>query len=236
MLAQPALADTSSPTGTGDAARNDGLDMTEAIRDSIVDSGAKNVILLIGDGMGDSEITVARNYEKGAGGEFEGLDALPLTGQYTTYSVNTDGSIQYVTDSAASGTGWSTGTKTYNGAIGVDVNGDAVNSLLEYAKANGKKTGNVSTAEIEDATPAAEIAHVTNRKCYGPEATSDVSDKRPRKWRGGFDRGATAGRARRRDTGGRGGDVRGDSHGRRVRGDDPVGAGRGARLPDGDHR
>ncbi|MDI9793215.1 alkaline phosphatase, partial [Pseudomonas aeruginosa] len=45
-------------------------------------------------------------------------------------------------------------------------------NLLELAKLNGKATGNVSTAELQDATPAALLAHVTARKCYGPEATS----------------------------------------------------------------
>jgi alkaline phosphatase len=54
------------------------------IRNAISSSGARNVILLIGDGMGDSEITIARNYQKGAGGFFGGIDALPLTGSYTT--------------------------------------------------------------------------------------------------------------------------------------------------------
>ena len=53
-------------TANGGARRLDG-DQSEAIREAIGASGAKNVILLIGDGMGDSEITVARNYEKGAG-------------------------------------------------------------------------------------------------------------------------------------------------------------------------
>ena len=79
---------------------------------------AKNVILLIGDGMGDSEITAARNFAHGAGGAFKGLDALPITGQYTHYSLNKDTKKPvYVTDSAASATAWSIGTKTYNGAI-----------------------------------------------------------------------------------------------------------------------
>ena len=88
---------------------------------------ARNVILLIGDGMGDSEITAARNFAKGAGGMFEGLDSLPFTGQYTHYSLNKETKKpDYVTDSAASATAWSSGVKSYNGAIGVDVNGYVV--------------------------------------------------------------------------------------------------------------
>ncbi|PLK81094.1 alkaline phosphatase, partial [Klebsiella pneumoniae] len=135
---------------------------------------AKNVILLIGDGMGDSEITAARNYAEGAGGFFKGIDALPLTGQYTHYSLDKKtGKPDYVTDSAASATAWTTGVKTYNGALGVDIHENAHQTILELAKAAGLATGNVSTAELQDATPAALVAHVTSRKCYGPTVTSE---------------------------------------------------------------
>lgn len=155
-------------TEPGGARRLSG-DQTAALKASLSDKTVKNVILLIGDGMGDSEITSARNYAEGAGGYFKGIDALPLTGQYTHYSL--DKKTQkpsYVTDSAASATAWTTGVKSYNGAIGVDVNGKDHQTILEIAKAAGKATGNVSTAELQDATPAAQIAHVTSRKCYGP--------------------------------------------------------------------
>lgn len=149
-------------------------DQTAALKASLSDKTVKNVILLIGDGMGDSEITSARNYAEGAGGYFKGIDALPLTGQYTHYSLDKQThKPDYVTDSAASATAWSSGVKTYNGALGVDVNGKDQPTLLEIAKAAGKATGNVSTAELQDATPAAQIAHVTSRKCYGPEETSE---------------------------------------------------------------
>ncbi|WBL72039.1 alkaline phosphatase [Serratia liquefaciens] len=149
-------------------------DQTAALKASLSDKTVKNVILLIGDGMGDSEITSARNYAEGAGGYFKGIDALPLTGQYTHYSLDKKThKPDYVTDSAASATAWSSGVKTYNGALGVDVNGKDQPTLLEIAKAAGKATGNVSTAELQDATPAAQISHVTSRKCYGPEETSE---------------------------------------------------------------
>jgi len=149
-------------------------DRTEALRASLSNKTAKNIILLIGDGMGDSEITAARNYAEGAGGFFRGIDALPLTGQYTHYSLDKKThKPDYVTDSAASATAWSTGVKTYNGALGVDVNGKDHVTILELAKAAGKATGNVSTAEIQDATPAALASHVTSRKCYGPTVTSE---------------------------------------------------------------
>ncbi|MDI9899520.1 alkaline phosphatase [Rhodococcus sp. IEGM 1409] len=164
-------ASTGELSSNGGARRIDG-DQSAAVRDAVNASGAKNVILLIGDGMGDSEITAARNYAEGAAGSFPGLDALPITGQYTHYALTKDGKPDYVTDSAASGSAWSTGTKTYNGAISVDIKGQAQSTVLEIAKANGKATGNVSTAEVQDATPAVQVAHVSGRKCYGPEATS----------------------------------------------------------------
>ena len=133
----------------GGAERHQG-DQTRTVQQAIQRAGAKNVILLIGDGMGDSEITIARNYQYGAAGRLPGLDALPLTGSYTTYSVVKDGADKgkpdYVTDSAASGSAWATGTKTYDGAISVDVDGKPQQTLLELAKANGLRTGDVSTA------------------------------------------------------------------------------------------
>ena len=160
-------------TTPGGARRLTG-DQTEALRASLINKPAKNVILLIGDGMGDSEITAARNYAEGAGGFFKGIDALPLTGQYTHYSLDKKtGKPDYVTDSAASATAWTTGVKTYNGALGVDIHENAHQTILELAKAAGLATGNVSTAELQDATPAALVAHVTSRKCYGPTVTSE---------------------------------------------------------------
>src|SRR5262249_29255665 len=61
-------------------------DRTQDVRQAIEGGRAKNVIMFLGDGMGDSEITIARNYAKGAAGRLS-LDTLPLTGAYTTYAV-----------------------------------------------------------------------------------------------------------------------------------------------------
>ncbi|MGV0436810.1 alkaline phosphatase [Corynebacterium mastitidis] len=176
-IAPVADAEAAPRAAAGDVAQHGGArriagDQAQGLQEAINKTGAKNVILLIGDGMGDSEITAARNYAEGAGGAFKGLDALPVSGQYTHYSVDKEGKPDYVTDSAASGSAWATGTKTYNGAISVDIHGKDQESLLERAKKAGLATGNVSTAEIQDATPAVQAAHVTERKCYGPEATS----------------------------------------------------------------
>jgi alkaline phosphatase len=148
-------------------------DQSRLIKESITSSKARNVILVIGDGMGDSEITVARNYLEGAGGAFKGIDALPLTGQMTHYSVNRDtGTPDYTPDSAATGTAWATGVKTYDNAISVDRKGKPYATLLELAKKSGLATGDITTSEIQDATPAVQVSHISARSCYGPVATT----------------------------------------------------------------
>jgi alkaline phosphatase len=126
--------------------------------------------MFLGDGMGDSEITIARNYQVGAAGRLS-MDGLPLTGEYTTYAVKagTTNVPDYVTDSAASGTGWATGVKTYNNAISVDpVNKQPLRTVLENAQKAGYTTGNVTTAELTDATPAVLDSHISLRGCQGP--------------------------------------------------------------------
>ena len=154
-------------------ARREKTDQTELIKASLAANKIKNVILIIGDGMGDSEITVARNYLKGAGGFFAGLDALPLTGQMTHYSVNKDtGKPDYTPDSAATGSAWATGNKTYDNAISVDRHGTPKQTLLEWAKRSGRATGDITTSEIQDATPAVQVSHISQRSCYGPVATA----------------------------------------------------------------
>ena len=86
---------------------------------------AKNIILFIGDGMGDSEITAARNYQVGASGRLA-LDTLPFTGSVTTYSLQESDPSKpdYVTDSAAGGTAWATGQKTSNRRISTSAKTD----------------------------------------------------------------------------------------------------------------
>jgi hypothetical protein len=146
----------------------DHYDRSRDIRDALDSCRAKNVFLFIGDGMGDSEITIARNYRAGAVGRLR-MDSLPFTGAYTTYALQeaSPSLVDYVTDSAASGTGWATGRKTSNGRIStVAGTGNSITRLttiLELAQRAGFKTGNVSTAELTDATPAVLNAHVNDR-------------------------------------------------------------------------
>lgn len=134
-------------------------------------SGAKNVILLIGDGMGDSELTSARYYEYGAAGRLN-MDAMPERSAVTTYSVNeSDGQPDYVPDSASTATAWSTGSKTSDGRIGTSLTDVDLTNTMELAKRAGLRIGNVSTARITDATPAGAMAHVSKRGCEGPTQT-----------------------------------------------------------------
>jgi len=176
VVPSAAIAAIGDPGG----ARRHAGDTTKAVKAQIKGGSAKNVILLIGDGMGDSEITIARNYAFGAAGTLPGIDAMPLTGQYTTYSLYKDGPNKgkpdYVPDSSATGSAWATGTKTYDNAVSVDINGNPRDTILELAKANGYKTGNVSTAEIQDATPAVIVSHVAARSCYGPDSPTCGED------------------------------------------------------------
>ncbi|MEV8554271.1 alkaline phosphatase [Streptomyces glaucescens] len=128
----------------------------------------RNVILLVGDGMGDSEITAARNYTVGAGGRLA-MDRLPMTGSSLTYAVDERGRPDYVTDSAAGATAWATGHKTVNGRVAKTPDTDRpLPTLLELARRQGYATGSVTTARLTDATPAALTAHVTDRSCAGP--------------------------------------------------------------------
>lgn len=130
---------------------------------------AKNVILLIGDGMDEQQITAARNYELGADGRFA-LDTLRYTGDKTTYSVTAAGEPDYTPESASTATAFSTGSKTVDGRISTDRNDrDLHPTILELAKSRGLKTGNVATSELTDATPAAQMAHVASRSCQGPQ-------------------------------------------------------------------
>jgi alkaline phosphatase len=147
----------------------------------------KSVILLIGDGMDDSMITAARNYSVGAAGRLA-LDELPFSGAMTTYGLKVgtapDYPIAYVSDSAPTASGWSTGKKTVDGRISQGpssadtVAGDDYETVLEKFKKMGKLTGDVSTAEITDATPAAAASHINARACQDPTAMAACQSAR----------------------------------------------------------
>ncbi len=126
-------------------------------------SVARNVIFMVPDGMGLSDVTAARIY-LGRQLVFESLDQI---GYQQTSSANST-----VTDSAAAASAWASGEKFRNGQISCrDENGDyrcdlpLKPTVLEIARQLGKATGLVVTSTVSHATPAAWAAHVHNRKC-----------------------------------------------------------------------
>ncbi|SEM71162.1 alkaline phosphatase [Mesobacillus persicus] len=117
----------------------------------------KNVIVMVGDGMGLGQMEVARLLEYGKTGELH-MEQLDNVALLKTYSAD-----NFVTDSGAAGTAIATSVKTNNESIGVDANGNPVDSILDLFQANGKKTGLISTNTVYDATPAAFGSSVSNR-------------------------------------------------------------------------
>jgi alkaline phosphatase len=117
----------------------------------------KNIILMIGDGMGISQISAGlySNNNK------LNLERFPVIGLHKSYS-----SDNLVTDSAAGATAFSAGVKTYNGAIGVASDTTPVITILELAEAAGLPTGLIATSSIVHATPASFVAHNRQRKNY----------------------------------------------------------------------
>ncbi len=120
------------------------------------DVEVKNIILMIGDGMGENIIENAEIVK----GDKLSMRAMPHKCYVTTDSL--DGT----TDSAASSTAMSCGVKTHNQYIGVDENKEAVETIIEFSKARGLKTGVVATQIIPHATPAGMVAHTDYRGLF----------------------------------------------------------------------
>ncbi len=128
-------------------------------------SGATNVIMMIPDGMGISDVTAARAFKNGPDGSPLHFETLPVIGYQRTHSA---GSM--VTDSAAAGTAWATGEKVENGEISCHSAGtteciETPETILEIAMQMGKTTGLVTSSDITHATPAVFAAHVFSRNC-----------------------------------------------------------------------
>lgn len=127
---------------------------------------AKYVFFFIGDGMGVNQVNGTEMYladkEEGRIGTRQLLfGSFPVAGIATTFSASNS-----ITDSSAGGTALATGTKTYNGAIGVDVDKQALRSVAYRAQASGKKVGIATSVSVDHATPAAFYAHQENRNYY----------------------------------------------------------------------
>ncbi|MCK0178495.1 alkaline phosphatase [Flavobacteriaceae bacterium S0862] len=124
----------------------------------------KNVILLIGDGTGLSQISSAFYFKK----------TPPNYGRFKQVGlIKTSSSRQDITDSAAGATAFASGVKSYNGAIGVADDSTEVATIVEIVSPKNINTGVVSTSSIVHATPACFYAHVLNRGLY-EEIASDM--------------------------------------------------------------
>ncbi|ADB49507.1 alkaline phosphatase [Conexibacter woesei] len=160
-------------------------DRSASLAAKIDPSKPRNVILLIGDGMGDSEVTIGRYYGKGAAGRLN-MDALPFRGSSLHYVLRPGPGPSYqpnyAGDSAPTATAWSTGKRTQDGRLSqgpstadnVPGSNAGYRTFMEIARDLGKATGNVSTAEITDATPAGPSSHISQRACQGPRDARSI--------------------------------------------------------------
>jgi len=129
----------------------------------------KNIILLVGDGMGLSEVSSSL-YFNDKSSNFIRFNTVGLS--------MTSSAKELVTDSAAGAAALASGIKTYNGAIGVDENKQPVETLVEHVSKTGIATGLVVTSSVVHATPASFYAHQESRRMYEEIAaelvTSDI--------------------------------------------------------------
>ena len=150
---------------------HDGAEQTNVLPNSL----PRNVIMVIGDGMGPAYTSAYRYFKDNPNTDIveETVFDRHLKGLSSTYPAPISG---VVTDSAASATALATGVKSYNGAIGVDVDKKKLQTVLEWAKLQGKKTGVVVTSQINHATPASYLAHNESRRNYNAIADSYLDD------------------------------------------------------------
>lgn len=145
------------------------------------DKAPKNVILLIGDGMGPEQVKAAGMYAHGTPGKLS-FEQFPHQGEIMTYSADNP-----VTDSAAGGTAIATGVKVNNGVISMAIPGDGqpLKTVLEKYQAAGKSAGLVTTTEMTHATPAAFGAHQQGRSQQAEIAQQYLNTTRPEVLLGG---------------------------------------------------
>ncbi|MFW5836230.1 MAG: alkaline phosphatase [bacterium] len=136
---------------------------------------ARNLILVIGDGMGGEQLRAASLYETGADDGLR-VHSLPVTGSIATSSASVS-----VTDSAAAGTALATGVKVQNGVVGLRLPGDGgeLPAITAELQDRGWAIGLVTTAFTTHATPAAFAAHVASRTDYGGIADDYLTGLRP---------------------------------------------------------
>ena len=143
---------------------------------AVSQASPRNVILIVGDGMDDHQITIARNYLVGARGRLS-LDTLPVRAvvQVLTVSEEDPEKPVYVADSANSATSMATGVVTSRGRLSTTpaMDQDLV-TIVELAEEAGLRTGLVATSSVTDATPGAFVAHVRFRFCENPSNMSII--------------------------------------------------------------
>lgn len=127
----------------------------------------KNIILMIGDGMGLTQISAGLY----SNDNHLNMERFKVVGLHKSYSAD-----DLITDSAAGATAFSCGVKTYNKAIGLNVDSMPVMTILEDAEKMGMATGLVATCAIVHATPASFIAHEKNRNDYEAIAADFLDD------------------------------------------------------------
>lgn len=131
--------------------------------EKVEEKPARNIILMVGDGMGLTQISSGLYRNKSL--NLERIQSIGLS--------KTSSSVELVTDSAAGATAFSIGEKTYNGAIGVDENKVAKETILESLGKSGYSTGLIATCAITHATPASFYAHQPQRS-MGYEIAADM--------------------------------------------------------------
>ena len=121
-----------------------------------VTNAPQNIILLIGDGMGLTQISSAFYYKK----------SIPHYARFQNIGLMRTSSTVKITDSAAGATAFAAGKKTYNGAIGVDADTVSLPNIVEILSESGWESGLISTSSITHATPACFFAHVKSRNMH----------------------------------------------------------------------
>lgn len=171
------------------AVKNEAVSLTGNGKD------VKNVILMISDGWGSNQILATDYFTTGKAGT-QIYEKFPTKLNMSTYSygqITTDDDNlsfynpatiwnsfdllkKYPTDSAAAGTAMSTGTKTYDAAIGVDQEQTDLRHIAEDFEDSGKSTGVITSVEFSHATPASFIAHNISRNSYSEIANEMILD------------------------------------------------------------
>lgn len=131
------------------------VEKTELVLDITSTGTVRNIILLIGDGMGVGQISAAE-FENGE--ESLSISSMPYKSLVSTYSESA-----FVTDSAASATALATGYRTNNGRISMTTSGEDLTTVLEVAEEHDLSTGIVTNTRITHATPACFVAHMNSR-------------------------------------------------------------------------